>query len=285
MIVVESLAAYLHYIPLAGADGRLTESRVATLVLNRPDAANAFSGDLLVRITELLQEVAQDPTVRILTLQGSGRHFSAGADLHWMKASAQLKFDGNLAEAKKLSAMFESLTALKIPTIAIVKGAVFGGAVGLLAACDYAFSDESAKVCLSEAKIGLIPAVILPYLQRKIEAASLHRMVMTSQILTAEQLLKMGLVQEVAQSAKGQLEALVRAEINALLQTSPEAQSAYKILWNKLELGTQDEDLTADAIASIRASEMGQHGLQSFFQKQTPSWVLSLPEKTHVLIP
>lgn len=283
--MAESLAAYLHYIPLLGADGRVTESRIATLVLNRPDAANAFTGDLLVRITELLQEVARDPSVRILTLQGSGKHFSGGADLHWMKASALLDFEGNLAEAKKLSAMFESLSALKIPTIAIIKGAVFGGAVGLLAACDYAFSDESAKVCLSEAKIGLIPAVILPYLQRKIAAATLHRMVMGSQILTADQLLKMGLVQEVANSAKGQLEHLLRTEILALLQSSPEAHSAYKTLWSRLDLGQQNEAITAEAIANIRASKMGQHGLQSFFQKQTPSWVLTLPEKTHVLIP
>jgi methylglutaconyl-CoA hydratase len=283
--VVESLAAYLHYIPLVSIEGRPSEARIATLVLNRPDAANAFSGDLLVRITQLLDEVAKDPSVRVLLLQGSGKHFSAGADLHWMKSSALLDFQGNLSEAKKLSAMFESLSALKIPTIAIIKGAVFGGAVGLLAACDYAFADESAKVCLSEAKIGLIPAVILPYLQRKIPAAALHRMVMGSQILTAEQLLKLGLVQEVAASAKGQLEALIRSEINALLQTSPEAQAAYKVLWSKIELGKQDEEITADAIAKIRASQMGQHGLQSFFQKQPPTWILSLPEKIHVLIP
>ncbi len=283
--MAESLAAYLHFVPLVGPDGRLSESRVATLVLNRQEAANSFTGDLLVRLTELLEEVRNDPSVRILMLQGSGKHFSAGADLHWMKASALLDRPGNLMEAKKLCAMFESLSSLKIPTIAIIKGAVFGGAVGLLAACDYAFSDESAKVCLSEAKIGLIPAVILPYLQRKIPAGTLHRMVMGSQILTSDQLLKIGLVQEVAQSAKGQLENLLKAEINALLQTSPEAHAAYKKLWGELDLGVQNEELTADAIASIRASQMGQHGLQSFFQKQVPGWVLQLPEKTHLLIP
>jgi len=283
--VVDSLAAYLHYIPLVGSDGRLSESRAATLVLNRQEAANAFTGELLVRCTELLEEVRNDPTVRILTVQGSGKHFSAGADLHWMKASAQLDFAGNLAEAKKLSAMFESLATLSIPTIAVIKGAVFGGGVGLLAACDYAFSDESARVCLSEAKIGLIPAVILPYLQRKIGAGALHRMVMSSRILTADQVLKLGLVQEVALNAKGQLENLVKAEVNALLQTSPEAHRAYKKLWSKLELGQQNVEVTADAIATIRATPMGQQGLQSFFKKEVPEWVLHLPEKTHVLIP
>ncbi|MBC7658754.1 MAG: enoyl-CoA hydratase/isomerase family protein [Chitinophagaceae bacterium] len=282
--MADSLAAYLHFIPLLGGDGKESEFRMATLVLNRPDAANAFSGDLLVRITELLQDVKRDPTVRLLTLQGSGKHFSAGADLHWMKASALLNYEGNLQEAKKLSNMFETLAELKIPTIAIIKGAVFGGAVGLLAACDYAFACDSSKVCLSEAKIGLIPAVILPYLQRKIPAASLHRMVMGSPILTSDQVLKLGLVQEVAPTAKGQLEQLVRSEITALLQTSPEAQSAYKTLWNQLELGKQ-ADVTAEAIATIRASAMGQHGLQSFFQKQTPHWVVHLPEKTNILIP
>lgn len=279
----ESLAAYLHYTPLASQSGRESEFRLATLVLNRPDAANAFSGELLVRITELLEEVKADSSVRLLTLQGSGKHFSAGADLMWMKESAQLKYEGNLAEAKKLSTMFESLASLKVPTLAVVKGAVFGGAVGLLAACDYAFADESAKVCLSEAKIGLIPAVILPYLQRKIAPVVLHRMAMGSPILLADQLLKIGLVQEVSSGAK--LETLVRAEINALLQTSPEAQAAYKKLWSELTLGVQNVDVTANAIATIRASAMGQHGLQSFFKKETPDWVLQLPEKQPVLIP
>ena len=279
----ESLAAYLHYTPLVFPNGRESELRLATLVLNRPDAANAFSGELLVRITELLEEVKADPSVRLLTLQGSGKHFSAGADLLWMKESAQLKYEGNLAEAKKLSTMFESLASLKIPTMAIVKGAVFGGAVGLLAACDYAFADESAKVCLSEAKIGLIPAVILPYLQRKIAPAVLHRMAMGSPILLSEQLLKIGLVQDVASGNK--LEGLVRTEINALLQTSPEAQAAYKRLWSELTPGIQDVEVTANAIATIRASAMGQHGLHSFFKKETPDWVLQLPERLPVLIP
>lgn len=279
----DSLAAYLHYLPLVTPSGRESDFRVATLVLNRPDAANAFSGELLLRITELLEEVKADPSVRLLTLQGSGKHFSSGADLLWMKESAQLKHEGNLAEAKKLSAMFESLSSMRVPTMAIVKGAVFGGAVGLLAACDYAFADESAKACLSEAKIGLIPAVILPYLQRKIPPAVLHRMAMSSPILLSDQLLRIGLVQELASGSK--LESLVRSEINALLQTSPEAQAAYKMLWSELTPGVQSEEVTASAIARIRASAMGQHGLQSFFKKETPSWVLQLPEKLAVLIP
>jgi methylglutaconyl-CoA hydratase len=278
-----SLAAYLHYTALRSTAGLEDEARLATLVLNRPDAANAFSGELLVRITELLNEVKADPSIRVLTIQGSGKHFSAGADLMWMKESAQLKYEGNLAEARKLTAMFEGLTALRIPTIAVVKGAVFGGAVGLLAACDYAFAEESAKVCLSEAKIGLIPAVILPYLQRKIAPATLHRMAMSSPILLADQLLKIGLVQDIAPASK--LETLVRSEINALLQTSPEAQAAYKNLSAKLSPGVQNEDATAHAIATIRASAMGQHGLQSFFRKEPPNWVLQIPDKVSVLIP
>ncbi len=276
-------AAYLHYTPLVGGDGQPSSDRIATLVLNRPDIANAFSGELLVQIADLLKQVKADPTVRLLTLQGAGRHFSAGADLKWMKASAELDFAGNFGEAKKLSAMFETLASLEIPTLAIIKGAVFGGAVGLLSACDYAFAEDSAKVCLSEAKIGLIPAVILPYLQRKIRPATLHRMVMGAPVLTAQQLQKHGLVEEVA--AKGELETLVRGEVNVLLSTSPEAQKAYKVLWNKLEPGVQDEEATAQAIASIRASAMGQHGLKSFFQKEAPAWVRQVPAEAVLIIP
>lgn len=278
----EELAAYLNYTFLQSEDGRETEFRIANLVINRPEQANAFSGELMQRITELLHAVDSDPTVRILLLQGSGKHFSAGADLQWMKASAQLGYEQNLIDSQKLTTMFEALSHLKIPTIAVVKGAVFGGAVGLLAACDYAFAWEGTKVCLSEAKIGLIPAVILPYLQRKIPAATLHRMVMTAQVVGAEELQKLGLVVQVGN--RSQLEKALIAEVNALLQTSPEALAAYKKLSSTLPKGEQDIS-TAKAIASIRASEMGQHGLQCFFQKKTPNWVLHAPAHANLLIP
>ncbi len=281
---MEGLAAYLSYTDLLDHSGQETGERIATLVLNRPDVANAFSGELLSQISSLLQAVAQDKSVRLLLLQGSGKHFSAGADLHWMKAAAQLDFAGNLAEAEKLTVMFEALARLGIPTLALSKGAAFGGAVGLLAACDYVIAVEQSKFCLSETKIGLIPAVILPYLARKIQPAALHRLVLTARVVTAEEAQAVGLVQAVVKPSEA--EDYLRQELELLLSASPEAQTSYKKLYQDLSTeGWQQGPETAHAIATIRASTLGQQGLQSFFQKSPAPWMRKIPATARLVIP
>ncbi len=278
------LAAYVHYTDLLDAEGKSSGDRLATLVLNRPDAANAFSGELLSQMTQIFQDLAKDRSLRLLLLQGSGKHFSAGADLHWMKAAAALDFAGNLAEAEKLTHMFEALAHLPFPTLAIAKGAAFGGAVGLIAACDYAWAYDQAKFCLSETKIGLIPAVILPYLARKIVPGQLQRHALSARVFQAQEAREMGLIQVVAKESE--LEDLLRAEIEQILLASPEAQTAYKSLQEQLRLeGYPQNEQTAHAIASIRASAMGQQGLSAFFQKTPAPWVRKLPSQVRLLIP
>lgn len=273
--MTQSLAAYLRYTQLTDGDGQSTDERIATLVINRPDAANSFSGELLDQLTHLLGTIGKDPTVRLLLLQGEGKHFSAGADLHWMKEAAALDYQDNLREADKLMQMFEALSGLSIPTLALVKGAAFGGAVGLVAACDYAIGMEGAKFCLSEAKIGLIPAVILPYLARKMPAGFLHRQALSAQIFTAHEAETHGLLQKVVSPAN--VETFVRQEVEALLLASPEAQKAYKSLHRSLAVhGFEQSQVTTEAIAQIRASGMGQQGLKAFFQKVPPPWVRRL---------
>lgn len=264
-------AAFLHYLELEMLDGSPAPEKVACLVLNRPQQANAFSGALLLEITQLLKQVAQDPSIRLLLIQGAGKHFSAGADLNWMQEAARLDFAANCQEAEKLTHMFESLAQLSIPTLALAKGAAFGGAVGLIAACDYAFALEQARFCLSEAKIGLIPAVILPYLARKIPAGQLHRQTLTARIFTAPEALQLGLIQGVVDPES--VEAMMREEINLLLSASPEAQSRYKALHRHLSTSNwqQCRD-TVEAIAETRASPMGQAGLHAFFQKTSAPW-------------
>lgn len=276
-------AAYLKFTSLFHEDGAKAPETLATLVLNRPDAANAFSGELLLRITTLLREVARRPEVRLLLLQGAGKHFSAGADLQWMQAAARLDYAGNIAEAEKLTAMFETLAQLPIPTVALVKGAVYGGAVGLVAACDYAMAIDSSRFSLSETKIGLLPAVILPYLARKIPAGHLHRQVLTARVFSAAEAQTMGLIQTLLKEEEA--EARLQEEVLALLLASPEAQKSYKTLFQDLsQKSWRQGPRTAEAIARARASAMGQAGLAAFFQKKSSPWVRCLASAERLLV-
>lgn len=282
--MANELAAYLHYTPLENNEGVVTDERIATLVINRHEAANSFSGELLVQLTKLLEEVQADQSVRALLLQGSGKHFSAGADLHWMKQAAQLDYAGNVQEAEKLTAMFEALARLRVPTIAVAKGAAFGGAVGLIAACDYAVALENARFCLSEVKIGLLPAVILPYLGRKIDPGALRRFMLTARVFSAEDALSAGLVQIVTQVDA--VEALLHDELNLIVSASPEAQTACKSLYQKVEARSWAQGPeTVEAIARTRASPMGQAGLTAFFQKSDPIWFRRVPRNERVFVP
>jgi len=281
--MVQELAAYLHYTKLENALGEETEDRLATLIINRHEAANAFSGELLVQMKALLDEVQADPSVRLLLLQGSGKHFSAGADLHWMKQAAQMDYSGNIGEAEKLTAMFEALAGLRVPTIAVVKGAAFGGAVGLVVACDYALAVDNVRFCLSEVKIGLLPAVILPYLGRKIEPGSLKRYMLSARIFHADEAMAVGLVQAVA--TINEIESLLHEEVNLLLAASPEAQASCKWLYQRVEgqAWAQGPE-TVEAIARTRASSMGQAGLSAFFQKIDPPWLRRLPKLARLYV-
>ncbi len=282
--MANELAAYLHYTALENNEGVVTDDRIATLVINRHEAANSFSGELLVQLKKLLDEVQKDSTVRALLLQGSGKHFSAGADLHWMKQAAQLDYAGNVQEAEKLTAMFEALANLRVPTIAVAKGAAFGGAVGLIAACDYAVALDNARFCLSEVKIGLLPAVILPYLGRKMHPGALKRLALTARVFNAEDALSVGLVQAVT-PADG-IENLLHDELNLVLSASPEAQAACKTLYQTVEARSWAQGPeTVEAIARTRASTMGQAGLSAFFQKIDPVWLRRVPRSERVFVP
>ena len=265
------------YVPVLNQDGSESSDRIASLCINRPGTANAFSGEILVSISKNLEEIAQDKSVRALLFQSIGKHFSAGADLNWMKDSAKLGFDHNFAEAKKLTAMFEQLCNMPMPTIAVAKGAAYGGAVGIIACCDYALATDDAKMCLSEARVGLIPAVILPYLSRKVRTGDLRRLTLTAKVFSANEAIMNGLVQ-IVEDRKSMNELLIN-ELNQLLTASPHSQLAYKNL--QVAITSQNNaqtDTTAKAIADIRASEMGQEGLTSFFEKRKPVWSKYLPE-------
>ena len=272
-----SESVLLEYIPLVGQNGSISSDRIACLSINRPESANAFSGDILVEMTKKIHDVKQDTSIRVLLLQSVGKHFSAGADLGWMKESAVAGYEKNLDEAAKLTSMFESLNHLDVPTVAVCKGAAYGGAVGLAAVCDYTLATETARFCLSETNVGLLPAVILPYLSRKIPLGILKRWTLSGQVVPSHEALGAGLVQRVIPTQD--MESELRTEINHLLSSSPEAQKSYKHLQLEIDRNNcMQGHYTAEAIANVRASDSGQEGLSSFFEKRKPGWVVTVKD-------
>ncbi|MCX6117091.1 MAG: enoyl-CoA hydratase-related protein [Proteobacteria bacterium] len=263
----------LDYIPLEGSS-----FVVAVLRLNRPDFANAFSATMMKEITDFVGQVERNANCRALILMGVGKHFSAGADLKWMKESAGLSYSENLKDSSQLLAMFESIANLKIPTVALVRGAAYGGAVGLIACCDYALAHEDAKFCLSEVKLGLLPAVISPYLLRKMKIGSLNRFSLTARVFNAQEAKESGLVEIVASS---DLDEKLGEEVAQLLACSPMAQGSIKVLFNHLRnTSFQQSDETVNAIAKARTSVDGQAGLQAFFNKTSAPWFVKLPHQS-----
>jgi len=265
--MTESAHTQIKFTALDGGD------EIATLLLNRPDQANAFSAQMMDEITQHLLSLKNRPKIRLLVITGAGKHFSAGADLEWMRSAAKLSFDENIKDATRLRSMFEALIDLHLPKIAAIKGAVYGGAVGLVACCDFAVALDSAKFCLSEAKLGLLPAVIAPYLARKMRPGQLRRAALTARVFDANEAKDMGLVEVVS----SELDADVVKEINAVLACGPQAQKSVNQLFETLRgLGHPQCDETVQAIAKARTGTEGQAGLNAFFDKSVPPWVKTL---------
>lgn len=257
----------LDFIALSGG------GRIGTLLLNRPESANAFSAQMMEEITEHFSSLSKLNDVRALVVTGEGKHFSAGADLNWMQSAAKLSFEENISDAEKLRAMFEAIVNLQIPKIAAIKGAVYGGAVGLVACCDFAIAHEQARFCLSEAKLGLLPAVISPYLMRKMRPGQLRRLSLTATVFSANEAKEYGLVEVVASD----LEQSLNSELGNILACGPEAQQAINKLFNHLrENGADQCDDTVQAIAKARTGNEGQAGLNSFFTKTTSPWLRTI---------
>jgi len=257
----------IDFLPLSGG------GEIARLRFNRPEQANAFSSQMMTEISHHLKHLKTRENLRALVISGEGKHFSAGADLAWMQASAKLGLAENTKDASKLKDMFESIVTLNTPKIGVTQGAAYGGAVGLLACCDFVIAHNDARFCLSEAKLGLLPAVIAPYLLRKMRYGALKRLALTSQVFTAQEALDIGLVEIVTDD----LEPRLYRELNALLACGPDAQIAINQLFESLrQMGFQQGQETVEAIAKARVSSEGQAGLASFFAKTEPPWLRRL---------
>lgn len=245
----------------------------ATLWLNRPEKNNAFNAAMIRELILAIDAVAGDQSLRFLLLCGRGRHFSAGADLAWMQASAKLDYDANLADAHELAELMYNLNALKIPTLAVVQGAAFGGAVGLVSCCDMAIGAEDALFSLSEVRIGLAPAVISPFVVQAIGPRAARRYALTAERFDGSRARELGLLAECFPAAE--LDAQVQSWVSNLLLNSPQAMLASKDLLREVASGVLSPALrtyTENAIARIRVSAEGQEGLNAFLEKRTPAW-------------
>ena len=251
---------------------------VATVTLNRPAVHNAFDETLIARLTAALVSLDDDPDVRVVVLAGAGKSFCAGADLTWMKRMAAFGPEENLADAQALAAMLRTLYALSKPTIARVHGPAYGGGVGLVAACDIALGVPEATFALSEARLGLIPATIGPYVIEAIGARQARRYFLTAERFDAAQALRIGLLHEVAPAA--QIDARIGELVAALKLAGPVAQLECKALVRGVAHRPIDEDViagTAEHIAAVRASAEGREGVAAFLGKRPASW-LEIPE-------
>ena len=247
---------------------------VATVWMDRPDVFNAFNEKLIDELTRACQMLEQDVDVRVLVLGGRGPHFSAGADLNWMRRAAQASEPDNLEDARCFACMLRTLSSLSKPTIARVQGAALGGGTGLTAACDMAVASVDAVFSTSEVKFGIIPAVISPYVLRAIGPRQALRYFQSAEQISAERAMAIGLVHEVAPLEL--LDAAVAALVKPLLAGGPLAQKATKELIAAVQGQPMDDrtiEDTAQRIARQRRTDEAREGVSAFFDKRGPAWL------------
>ena len=247
---------------------------VAVVTLNRPDLHNAFNETLIAELTELLNVLDADDGVRAVVLAGSGKSFCAGADLNWMKKMAGYGSAENLADAQALALMLRTLHGLSKPTVARVQGAAYGGGVGLTACCDIAIAAIEASFALSEAKLGLIPATISPYVIEAIGARQARRYFLTGERFDAAEAYRIGLVHDIVPIAE--LDDRINEVLGKLLLAGPRAQMECKALIRGVAHRPIDAAViggTAQHIAAVRASPEGKEGVAAFLDKRAASWV------------
>lgn len=250
------------------------QNHVATVTLTRAEVRNAFNDELIAELTQAFSALGARADVRCIVLAAEGKSFCAGADLNWMRRMADYTRAENLADAGKLAEMLRVLYTCPKPTIARVQGDAYAGGMGLVAACDIAVSADTAGYCLSEVKLGLIPATISPYVIRAMGPRAAHRYFLTAERFDAAEALRIGFVHAVVPADA--LDTKVAELAQALVNAGPEAVKACKKLVQDVAERAIDAELiaaTVEGIADIRASAEGREGVQSFLNKRTPAWL------------
>jgi len=249
------------------------EGAIGRILLNRPDKHNAFDDVLIEELLQTLKNIEQNPEIRVVILSATGPSFSAGADLQWMQKIAAYDKLANLNDAMKLAEVMCRLNQLSKPTIALVQGNAYGGALGLIACCDIALASPEAQFCFSEVKLGLIPAVISPYILAAIGERAARRYFLTSENFSAQTAVSIGLIHEITPNLEAQ--GLMLAE--QILHNAPDALSRIKKLVGEIVSQPVHSEIirkTAQAIADTRVSPEGQEGLKAFLEKRPPKWVI-----------
>jgi len=249
-----------------------SDNGVTTITMLREEVHNAFDDVMISQLISAFEHAQQSSSTRVVVLRSNGKNFSAGADLNWMRSMATKNYQENIDDAGVLATLMNKIANCTKPTIALVQGAAFGGAVGLVACCDIAIANERASFCLSEVKIGLIPAVISPYVVAAMGKRQAQRYFLTAERFKAPAALKFGLIHEISDD----LESAAAPIIESLLQNSPSAMSQAKSLIDFVANQPIDDKLidgTSERIAAIRVSEEGQEGLSSFLEKRMPAWL------------
>jgi methylglutaconyl-CoA hydratase len=245
---------------------------VLRVALNRPDVRNAFDEDVIASLTKLAVSVADDRTVRAVVLSGSGKSFCSGADLAWMSKAIAYSHAENLRDAEDLARMLEKLDTVPVPLIGRVHGAALGGGVGLVAVCDVVVAGTATVFGLSEVKLGILPAVISPYVVRKIGVGAARELFLTGSRFAAGRAREIGLVHEIVPEAE--LDTAVERRVRDVLSSGPRAIAAAKALIRDV-VGESPKDvigLTTSTIAAHRVSPEGQEGIRAFLEKRKPKW-------------
>ncbi|WEM45703.1 enoyl-CoA hydratase-related protein (plasmid) [Photobacterium sp. DA100] len=253
----------------------IDEQGIATMTLNRPEKSNAFDSQCISNMLAILLHVKASRKIRALVLRASGNHFSAGADLNWMKSQAQFSMEENIKDAEKLADLLHQLDTLPIPTIALTQGAAFGGALGLICCCDIAIASKDSRFCLSEVKLGLVPATIGPYVCRAMGQRQARRYMLTAELISAAQAKELNIIHKVVASAQS-LDLQLTHFVRQITANSPNAVREAKSLCRLCESPIIDPSLrkkTSEIIAQLRVSPDGQEGLKAFLEKRQPNWL------------
>ncbi len=247
---------------------------VAEVTMSRPAVFNAFDEAMIGELDAAFALLAEDGHVRVIVLAGEGKHFSAGADLQWMQRASTASRDWNLVDARRFAAMLARIESCPKPTLAHVQGAALGGGVGLVCACDIAIAADNASFSVSEARFGILPAVIGPYVVNAVGKRQARRLALTATRIKAAEALAIGLVQQVV--AADALDAAVDATVAELLTGGPQAQREIKQLFAQLALGPitpEVIELTAQTISRVRGSDEAREGFAAFLGKRPASWI------------
>lgn len=249
-------------------------SGVMQITMSRPEVFNAFDEAMIAELDAAFDQLSNDENVRVIVLAGAGKHFSAGADLKWMQRASQESREWNLADARRFAAMLSKIDNCPKPTLARIQGAALGGGVGLACVCDIAIAADNASFAISEAKFGILPAAIGPYLINAVGKRHARRLALTMSRIRAAEALALGLVHQV--TSVDQLDSTIDACLQELVAGGPQAQGEIKSFFSQLAVGpvtAEARELSAQTISRVRGTEEAREGFAAFLDKRPANWI------------